>query len=101
MIALEWHVGALRQRGIPFEAMEPDDRLAVLTHYYKRTQAPTFDATTLEPATGLDLVYVQRSLTSKRKAPADDGGDGMRSVVERLTAGRDAAVARQGRGRGD
>ena len=100
MIALEWHVGALRQRGIPFEEMGRADQLAVLTHYYKRTQAPTFDATTAEAATALDLVHVQRALTTKRKPQAEEGGDGMRPAVDRLVAMRDAAVAKRG-ARGD
>ena len=91
MIALEWNVGALRQRGMPFDDLAADDQLAVLTHYYKRTQAPTHDGTTLEAATALDLVHVQRTLT-RRKPAADSGGDGMKAAIALVTEKRDAAA---------
>ncbi len=97
MIALEWDVGCLRQRGIPFDDMAREEQLTVLTHYYKRTSAPTFDATTSEAATPLDLIHIQRALTTKPK-PAEDDGKAQRDLRQRLEADRDAAAARAPRG---
>lgn len=92
MIALEWDVGCLRQRGVRFADLTGEERLLVATHYYKRRLAPTFDATTGEAATPLDLIHIQRTLTTKPKAaePAD-----MSKTLGRLAELRDAAVARE------
>ena len=83
MIALEWHVGNLRLRGLAFDELDAADQLAVLTHYYKRGAG--FDATTLDPLTGRDVVAVASRLLAPKRA-ADANAEGIERL-QRLARG--------------
>ena len=85
MIELEWRVHTLQQRGLPMEAMDRDDQLAVLTHYYKRHAG--VDGTTSEPATVKDLISVQAALHGKLKPESDAQAEGLRRLQERAGRG--------------
>lgn len=99
MIALEWHVSTLRQRGIPMEDMSAEDRLAVLTHYFRRKQVACVDTATMDPATPLDMLLGKNAVLKSTKAGPEAGG-GLDKTMARLEAMRDAAAARGGE-RGD
>jgi hypothetical protein len=88
VIALEWHVGSLRTRGLLFDDMDHDDQRAVLTHYYKRKFAAPFDATTQEAATPWDL---------KRPNTRPEGNpDAAARAVETVRRLKEAQDARRG-----
>ena len=69
MIANEWHVSSLRQRGVLWHDMTPDDREAVVAHAVVRRVRG------LDPVTRADLVELvntTRSSKQKQRDPAEE-----------------------------
>jgi hypothetical protein len=73
VIANEWHVNSLRQRGVLWDEMDDDDRIAVLAHYWRRHRVP-LDMHTSEPATIGDMYRMARreNTAAKPRDPQEE-----------------------------